>query len=133
MKPRTLCRCQAVAATISGKLAPSGRRRRASTAACFDSFLYENRWGVERDEARALELYRIAADAGEAFAIHNVAVYHADGRGGLEVDEARAVELYGEASALGWEPSMLSLGLAHSGGLGASSETRRRQRTCSAT
>lgn len=86
-------------------------------------YLYENGWGVEMDEGRALELYRTAADVGEAFAIHNVAVYHAEGRGGLEVDLTRALELYEEAAGLGWEPSILNVGLAYAEGLGVERNT----------
>lgn len=81
-------------------------------------YLFENGWGVEKDEVRALELYRAAADAGEAFAIHNIAVYYAEGRGGVEVDLARSAELYEAAATLAWEPSMLNLALAYAEGLG---------------
>ncbi|MBD8067068.1 SEL1-like repeat protein [Devosia sp. PTR5] len=81
-------------------------------------YLYENGWGVEKDEVKALALYRTAADAGEAFAIHNTAVYHAEGRGGLGVDMAQAVALYEKAAALGWEPAMLNLGLVYGQGSG---------------
>lgn len=88
-------------------------------------FLHEKGMGVPQDERRALELYRAAADAGEAFAIHNVAVYHAEGRGGIAADPARAAELYAEAAELGWEPSMLNLAMAHASGAGVERDASR--------
>ena len=50
------------------------------------------------DQATALEWFRKAADAGNADAMYNLAIYYADGSGGLKADQAAAVEWYRKAA-----------------------------------
>ena len=75
---------------------PSRRR-----LGCFDlGWMYANGRGVEQDEAKAVELYRAAAEQGWAPAQFNLGLMYANGQG-VEQDEAKAVELYRAAAEQG--------------------------------
>lgn len=62
--------------------------------------LYEQGIGVEIDEARALELYRAAADQGFADAINDLGFLHYQGGLGLRPNPDKALELFERAADL---------------------------------
>ncbi|MFD2853852.1 caspase family protein [Seohaeicola zhoushanensis] len=62
--------------------------------------LYERGTGVERDEARALELYQEAADQDFADAINDLGFLHYQGGLGLPADPKRALEYFERAADL---------------------------------
>ena len=58
--------------------------------------------GVEKDEARAVELFHEAADQrGNSAAMGKLGVFYANGQLGIEVDEAEALNYYRSASDAG--------------------------------
>jgi TPR repeat protein len=62
--------------------------------------LYERGTGVERDEKRALELYRAAADQNFADAINDLGFLHYQGGLGLPADPKRALAFFERAADL---------------------------------
>jgi TPR repeat protein len=77
--------------------------------------------GVPQDDARAAELYQLAAARGDAQAMHNLGLMYAEGRG-VPQDEFIAVEYYRAAMAQGYVPAITSLGIAYAEGRGVSIE-----------
>ncbi|MEZ5583496.1 MAG: SEL1-like repeat protein [Candidatus Competibacteraceae bacterium] len=61
---------------------------------------YEQGLGVERDDARALELYRQAAEAGGRTALVALAQFYRDGRAGQR-DEIKSLRLFRQAASHG--------------------------------
>jgi TPR repeat protein len=57
--------------------------------------------GVEKDEARAVELYRRGAEKGDRFAQQNLAASYDAGRGGLTRDVSQAIKWYRRAANQG--------------------------------
>ena len=70
------------------------------------------------DKATALEWFRKAADAGNADAMYNLAIYYADGSGGLKADQAAAVEWYRKAANAGNAAAMNMMGRYYDEGWG---------------
>ena len=62
--------------------------------------LYERGTGVEQDEARALELYRAAADLNFADAINDLGFMHYQGGLGLPADPGKALQYFERAADL---------------------------------
>ena len=54
--------------------------------------------GLTKDETKAVEWYRKAAEAGEARAMYNLGKCYEDGKGGLTKDTYKAVEWYQKAA-----------------------------------
>ena len=74
--------------------------------------------GVEKDEARAVELYHEAADQrGNSVAMHYLGLIYKKGLLGVEVDEAKALNYYRSASDAGTAHASGHLALQHEDGL----------------
>ena len=67
--------------------------------------------GVKRDEAKAFEIYRKAADAGSAEAMYELRDFYNLGWGGVTVDRAKAAELLRKSAEKGYVEAQRSLGL----------------------
>ena len=67
--------------------------------------------GVKKDEAKAFEIYRKAADAGSAEAMYELRDFYNLGRGGVKVDRAKAAELLRKSAEKGYVEAQRSLGL----------------------
>ena len=64
--------------------------------------LYEDGGGeLTKDEAKAVEWYKKAAEAGNAYAMYDLGNCYEYGKGGLTKDEAKAVEWYQKAAKRG--------------------------------
>ncbi len=70
--------------------------------------MFEEGRGVEKDEAEAVRLYRLAADQGDAAAQYNLGRMFEKGKG-VEKDEAKAVRLYRLSAKQGYSPSQEAL------------------------
>ena len=79
--------------------------------------LYENGEGVPKDMAKAIELYRKAADLGntEAMVSLGFAIYHGNG---IPKDYAKAAELWQKAADMGHTGAMNNLANCYLKGLG---------------
>ena len=67
--------------------------------------------GVKKDEAKAFEIYRKAADAGSAEAMYELRDFYNLGWGGVTVDRAKAAELLRKSAEKGYVEAQRSLGL----------------------
>jgi Leucine-rich repeat (LRR) protein len=85
---------------------------------------YENGLGVEKDEARAAELYAKAAERGYATGQCGLGVCYYYGRG-VERDEARAAELYAKAAEQGHARAQCNLGVCYKHGTGVERDEAR--------
>lgn len=66
-----------------------------------------------KDEARALQCYRRAAELGSAVAMDNVGAYYAMGCGGV-VDKVRVIAWYRRTATHDYVPAMNKLGVLYS-------------------
>jgi TPR repeat protein len=73
---------------------------------------------LANDQAKAVELFRQAAEAGHPFAQHNLGVAYQHGLGGLPVDAKEAVKLFLRAAEQDAERAKLYLGQAYDAGEG---------------
>ena len=80
--------------------------------------LYEKGVGVTRDLPAAMGWYVKAATAGNARAMHNLAVMHAEGSIGGKPDYATAAEWFRKAGQFGVRDSQFNLGILYARGLG---------------
>jgi len=80
--------------------------------------LYEKGIGVARDLPLAMSWYAKAANAGNARAMHNLAVINAEGAGGDKPDYAEAARWFRKAGQLGIRDSQFNLGILYARGLG---------------
>ena len=80
--------------------------------------LYEKGIGVTRDLPAAMSWYVKAATAGNARAMHNLAVMHAEGSIGGKPDYATAAEWFRKAGQFGVRDSQFNLGILYARGLG---------------
>ncbi|MCD8006182.1 MAG: sel1 repeat family protein [Oscillospiraceae bacterium] len=71
-----------------------------SRAQCLMAQLYHLGNGVEKDDARAVQFYLLAAEKGDAVACHNLAMFYADGKG-VEKDLDEALRWAEKAKAAG--------------------------------
>jgi TPR repeat protein len=74
---------------------------------------YSRGQGVPKDEVRALQYYRRAAELGSAVAMDNIGSYYATGRG-VALDKVQAIAWYRRAAAHGYVPAMNNLGVLYS-------------------
>jgi TPR repeat protein/Leucine-rich repeat (LRR) protein len=86
-------------------------------AQCNLGVCYEHGTGVEKNQARAAELYAKAAEQGDARALSNLGVCYGNGTG-VEKDEARAAELYAKAAEQGDARGQCYLGVCYEHGKG---------------
>ncbi len=80
--------------------------------------LHEKGEGVQRDIDRARSLYQRAAEAGNAAAMHNLAVMLTEGGGSTRSNYAAAVPWFQRAAAHGYADSQYNLAVLHARGLG---------------
>jgi TPR repeat protein len=79
--------------------------------------LYDNGYGVPRDDARAVAWYRKAAEQGNAAAQYNLGRHYDNGHG-VPQDDAQAVAWYRKAAEHGDAGAQTSLGAAYEAGRG---------------
>jgi TPR repeat protein len=82
------------------------------------AFMYQNAQACEKNEAKALELYTIAAEAKQPYALFNLAILYENGIGGVAHDQFRAHELHMEAATREVPPAMYEVALMLERGLG---------------
>ena len=80
--------------------------------------LYEKGVGVTRDPQLAMSWYTKAATAGNARAMHNLAVMNAEAATGGKPDYAEAAEWFRKAGQLGVRDSQFNLGVLYARGMG---------------
>ena len=74
--------------------------------------------GREKDESRAVALYRQAAKRGHAGAQYKMGTFCCDGRGGCPVEPEVAVQYFALAADQGHKASLFQLGTCFSRGIG---------------
>ncbi|MCJ7765660.1 MAG: sel1 repeat family protein, partial [Thiovulaceae bacterium] len=82
------------------------------------AFMYQNALGIDKDDAKALSLYREAAKQKQPYALFNLALLYTDGTGGVMHDQFMAYELYLEAAEREVPPAMYEVALMLERGLG---------------
>ncbi len=80
--------------------------------------LYEKGVGVARDSQLAMSWYAKAANAGNARAMHNLAVMNAEAASGGKPDYAEAAQWFRKAAQLGVRDSQFNLGILYARGMG---------------
>lgn len=80
--------------------------------------LYEKGVGVARDVPLAMSWYGKAAAAGNARAMHNLAVLNAEGGAGGKPDYAEAAQWFRKAGQFGIRDSQFNLGILYARGMG---------------
>jgi len=78
-------------------------------------------WGVKRDYAQAMKLWRKAADVGDAIAPFNIGAMYEDGWG-VTRDYAEAVKWYLKAATLGNANAQRNIGRVYAGGWGVTQD-----------
>ena len=65
-------------------------------------YAYEyGKGGLTKDEAKAVEWFQKAAEAGDAEAMHNLGICYEYGKGGLTKDTYKAMDWYWKAAEAG--------------------------------
>jgi len=82
--------------------------------------LYESGEGVSADAKTARQLTDRAARGGNRIAMHDLALYYAEGRGGVEIDMKQAAEWFEKAAQRGVVDSQFNLGVLYESGQGVS-------------
>jgi len=80
--------------------------------------LYETGQGVGQDAETARELTERAARGGNRIAMHDLALYFAEGRGGVEIDMPNAAKWFEKAAERGVVDSQFNLGVLFESGQG---------------
>ncbi|CAB4417127.1 unnamed protein product [Rhizophagus irregularis] len=80
-------------------------------------YCYQRGIGTERNEEKAFELYKVAANKGHVISINDLGYCYQHGIG-TEKDEIKAFELYKEAVEKGCVESMRNLGYFYQNGIG---------------
>ena len=80
--------------------------------------LYEIGEGVSQDQDMARQLTERAATNGNRIAMHDLALYYAEGRGGVDVDLPTAAKWFEKAAERGVVDSQFNLGVLHESGQG---------------
>jgi localization factor PodJL len=83
---------------------------------------YEKGLGVKKDIEAARRLYLAAAKAGNAKAMHNLAVLYAEGAIGRKPDYQSAVRWFLKAAAHGITDSQYNLGILYARGIGVKAD-----------
>ena len=81
-------------------------------------YMYQNAQGCEQNDVKAVELYKIAAEASQPYALFNLAILYMNGLGGLEHDQFKAHDLHMEAATREVVPAMYEVALMLERGLG---------------
>ena len=111
-------RDHAAAAKHYGKAADAG----LVDAKAALGYLYETGLGVRQNAARAVQLYREAAEKGHAKAQNNLGSMYFQGSGGLTQDPAKAVEWYRRAARGGSGSAANNLGICYEDGIGVDAD-----------
>ena len=82
--------------------------------------LYETGQGVGQDAKTARTLTERAAKGGNRIAMHDLALYYAEGRGGVNIDMSQAAKWFQEAAQRGVVDSQFNLGVLFESGQGVS-------------
>ena len=86
--------------------------------------MYAKGRGVERNEAKAVELLTLAADKGDANAQLNLGIMYAKGRG-VDKDETKAFQLCEKAAEQGHASAQYNLGAMYATGRGVKKDLER--------
>ncbi len=81
-------------------------------------YMYQNGQGCQKDDAKAVEFYKKAAQAQQPYAFFNLAILYINGLCGLESDQFKAHELHMEAATREVPPAMYEVALMLERGLG---------------
>lgn len=81
------------------------------------SLLYENGWGVEKDNVQSIQWLQTAAASGHAAAIYHLGMRYAKGLG-LPQNDAQAAGWFTKAAGQGYAPAQAELGRCYQKGLG---------------
>ena len=81
-------------------------------------YMYQNAQGVQKDDAKALELYEKAAELKQPYALFNLALLHMNGLCGVEHNQFKAHELFMEAAIREVPQAMYETALMLERGLG---------------
>jgi uncharacterized protein len=103
------------------KPAPKPLTRAEAEAALKQGRAYDTGEGVARDRAKAAELYRRAADAGNTTAMFYMGVFSGNGIA-MKKDTAQAAQWYRKAAAGGVSEAMFNLALAYDKGDGVAKD-----------
>lgn len=82
------------------------------------AYMYQNAQGTQQDEAKALELYKKAAEQEQPYALFNLAILYANGIGGATFDQFEAHKLYLKAAIKEVPAAMYETALMLERGLG---------------
>lgn len=83
------------------------------------------RGGVERDPARAVNLFQQAADQGNPEALYNMGVVHANGHGGVPIDHALSFDYFQRAADAGYAAAQNGIAIHYlRGGVVEKNETK---------
>ena len=74
-------------------------------------FMYQNSQGCEKNDAKAVELYTLGAEAKQPYALFNLAILYMNGLCGLQSDQFKAHELHMEAATREVPPAMYEVAL----------------------
>lgn len=80
--------------------------------------LYESGEGVSANAETARQLTDRAARGGNRIAMHDLALYYAEGRGGVDIDMNKAAEWFEKAAQRGVVDSQFNLGVLYESGQG---------------
>ena len=81
------------------------------------AIMYRDGNGVQKDYAKAVEYYTLAAEQDNLTALNNLAILYLEGKG-VEADETKAMELYTRAAELGEPYAQYNLGFSYFMGKG---------------
>lgn len=88
-----------------------------SECLCALGYCYENGIQVEKDEIKAYEYYKAAADLGLANGIYNVAIFTGWGKGGVTRSPEKYFELIKKSAEMGFAPAQNDLGWCYEEGI----------------
>ena len=89
-----------------------------ATAMTSLAFMYQNGFGVEKSDTKALEYYLKAAEQKQPYSLFNLGILYSNGIGGVEHDQFKAHELFLEAAEREVPPAMYEVALMFERGLG---------------
>ncbi len=89
-----------------------------ATAQTSLGFMYQNAQGCKKSDKDALELYTLAAEAKQPYALFNLAILYENGIGGVAHDQCKAFELHLAAAEREVAPAQYEVALMLERGLG---------------